>query len=267
MTLSRRQAWPALLLLAAGLLALTLALRSNQDSYPLQPVWLMGVCAGFYVLLGLVLGGFSRRWPVLVVAAGLGHLLLALLMGWGYAVVAGETRGLYDTLAYGLWDYVPGCIMQAVFAGSATIVLSAWLSAPPPEVAPSCESTETVAEPALPDLFAAPNLRSAVVWVCTVEGVAAALLASQEIIVGAGDWESSPAAAGGRVRAVSLCGGEGLNSLVLGEASLLTRCEEGIMAALLVSNQSLDQGTAHELLRDLYQAGTRLLPPVPTASA
>ena len=263
MMLGRRQAWPAVAIMGVAILALAVALKGGQADMLLEPPWLMGAVAGLYLLLALGLGGVSWRWPVLFLAMIAAHLFMALLMGWGYSAVEGESRTLYQAAGHGLWDYAPGTALQIGFAGVLGSVLAALLqpqaqwSASVPGLGP--------APPALPDLSGAADVQAAVDLACEAEGVAGALL-SGEAVVGGGIWQRDPEGALARVRAVSSKAGSGLSSFHFDQAGLIVRSEEERTAALLVGGEVKNEA-AHDLLKGLWGVGERLAARAPATEA
>lgn len=253
MNLERRQAWPALMIMGVAVITLAVTLKAAQQDMPVQPVWVMGVLAGLYVVLGLLAEGLTWRTAVLVAAMPVMHLFMALLMGWGYAAVEGQPRGLVGALQHGLWDYLPGTALQFGFACMLGIVIDVWLE-PVPEHE-EAEAEEIPAPEPLPEVGQAGNLAEAVGRLMAAPGVAAALAAADDVQA-AGVWERDPQGALQRVLAVTSRSGEGLNTLSLDAVSLLTRAEGGQVAALLVGRE-IEQTQAHELLRQLWAVGQR----------
>lgn len=254
----RREAWPATVLLGIGLLTLGLVLKSAQENMPLEPLWLMGVLVGLYVVLAAIAGGATWRLPVVLGAMLAGHALFALLAGWGYAAVEGRGLGVYDALVHGLWDYLPGTALQFGFACVVGIVTAARLELSDPScVEEVCAGEGLFAE--VPDLSPAEHPQAAVNALMLIEGVRAALLSGVGDF-GAGAWERDPQAAQSRVLALLLRTGNGLNTFGLGAVNLLTRSENGRLAALMV-DECLPQQYAHALLRELWGVGERLWAP------
>lgn len=253
MNLERRQAWPALMIMGVAVLTLAVTLKAAQQDMPVQPVWVMGVLAGLYVVLGLLAEGFTWRTAVLVAAMPLTHLFMALMMGWGYAAVEGQPRGVVEALQHGLWDYLPGTALQFGFACMLGIVLDVWLEPVPEREEPEAE--EVPARRPVPEIAQADSLADALSRLVAVPGVAAALAGADDVQA-AGVWERDPQAALQRVLGVTSRSGAGLNTLSLDAVSLLTRAEDGQVAALLVG-RDIEQTQAHELLRQLWAVGQR----------
>ena len=252
--LERRQAWPAVAIMGIAILSLAVSLKSGQTDMPLTRLWLMGVIAGLYLLLGLALGGLTWRAPLLLATMAAAHLFMALLMGWGYCAVEGRARIVYEALQHGLWDYLPGTALQIGFAGIFGAVLADLLQ---PGAALEEEPEEPQpALPPLPDLSAAPSQQSAVDLAGSTDGVAGALLA-RGVVVAAGAWQRDPEAALHRVKALSTKAGSGLSSFHFDRASLLVRSEgDGTVALLL--REGVGNEWAHDLLKALWAAGERL---------
>ncbi len=247
-----RQIWPALAIMGVGILALAVTLKAAQADMPMQPTWIMGALAGLYLVLALLAEGFHWRSLVLLAAMALAHAFTALLMGWGYAAVEGHPRALIPALQHGLWDYLPGTALQFGFACLVGIALDVRLE-PGVEDAEE-EPEEPEAEPAPgPDLSGAADLPAVLAAAVACVGVAAALVAA-DTVQAAGVWAGDPQAAWRRVQAMVARGGTGLHSLPLGEVSLLIRSEDGRTAAVLVTAE-LDQPGAHDILRQLWNAG------------
>jgi len=234
-----RQIWPALAIMGVGILALAVTLKAAQADMPMQPTWIMGALAGLYLVLALLAEGFHWRSLVLLAAMALAHVFTALLMGWGYAAVEGNARALIPALQFG-------------FACLVGIALDVRLE-PGVEDAEE-EPEEPEAEPAPgPDLSGAADLPAVLAAAVACVGVAAALVAA-DTVQAAGVWAGDPQAAWRRVQAMVARGGTGLHSLPLGEVSLLIRSEDGRTAAVLVTAE-LDQPGAHDILRQLWNAG------------
>jgi hypothetical protein len=256
MILERRQSWPALAIMCVGLLTLSITLKAAQQDMPVQPQWLLGALAGLYVVLAGLAEGLTWRAAVLLGAMLAAHALMALLMGWGYAAVEGEPRALAAALQHGTWDYLPGTALQFGFACLTGIVLDVWLEPLEEEEGEEAEEVEAEAEAAPgPDLSAAADMAAGLELAVGVPGVAGALYAAGESLA-AGVWARDPQAALQRVQAVVTRSGAGLNSLPLEAVSLLTRSEEGRVAALLVTPE-IEQPAAHDLLRQLWAIGQR----------
>lgn len=249
--LDRRQAWPAVLLMGCGILTLALALKSGQGDVLLKPEWLMAIPAALYVGLGLALGGLSWRWPVLTVLMACLQVLAALLLGWGYSALEGAARGPYDALVHGLWEYVPGTVLQVGWACFAGAVLAAWLQ---PEPVTGETPGEPLAEvPALPSF---PREASPTVLcekAAKVGGVAAVVIATEGSVAGGGVWERNPLAALQRLRVLRRKCGEGLQTVPLGETVLVWRCEGDHLIALLARPKVVPE-VLYGLLRALWEA-------------
>lgn len=264
--LGERQSWPALLLLGVGLLTLALVLKSVQGDLPLDPPWLLAGAAGLYLLLGLLMGGATWRWPLATLVMAAGHAFLAVLMGCGYGAVEGQSRSLYDMAAHGLWDYMPGTVLQIGFAGVLGAVAVAWWTR---ESCTECYVVPPEAEPeviCLPELDPLAQPGDSLARVVAVPEVGAALVGESEALVAAGAWERDPAAALARVRQLSRLTGSGLNTYDLGPARLLVRCEADRCAALLATSK-LPTALAHELLRGVWALDLALLGPEAEAAA
>lgn len=228
----RREAWPAVAILGIGLLTLGMALKAAQESMPLQPTWVMGLLAGLYAVLACTAAGFTWRAPVLLAAMAAAHALLALLMGWGYAAVDGTPRDAYAALTEGLWNYVPGTALQFGFACVLGIVLEAHLEREPAGAADDDDEEAPWAPMEFPDFALCTDLQSAVDAAVGVPAVSGALLLVGET-VGGGIWQRDPASARGRVEALVGRTGTGLNSFTLDHVNLLTRSENGRLAAVI----------------------------------
>ena len=137
MSLERRQSWPALAIMAVGILTLALVLRHAQSDLPVQPTWIMGVLAGLYAVLAVLAEGFTWRSVVLLAALLAAHAFMALLMGWGYSAIEKEPRDIVAAIQHGLWDYLPGTALQFGFACVLGIVLHGQLE--PVEVCDDCD--------------------------------------------------------------------------------------------------------------------------------
>lgn len=255
MSLERRQAWPALAIMGVGVLTLAITLKAAQADMPVEPPWIMGALAGLYLVLAMLAEGCRCQSLVVLAAMLAAHAFMALLMGWGYAAVEGQPRGLVPALQHGLWDYLPGTALQFGFACLVGIVLDVGLESAQQAEEPEPEP-KTVPPPTPgPDLSAAADLHAAVAAVAGFAGVAGALAAA-ETPLAAGVWARDPQAAWQRVQAMVKRSGAGLHALRLDRASLLIRSEEGHTAALLVTD-ALDQQAAHEVLRQLWAVGQR----------
>jgi len=258
----RREAWPAAVLLGLGVLTLGTVLKAAQENMPLEPLWLMGVLVGLYVVLAFTAGQLTWRTPVVFASMLLGHAVLALLMGWGYAAVEGAGRGAYEALVHGLWDYMPGTALQFGFACVLGIIVDAQLETVVSPVADEETEDEEFRIEDVPDLSSLSDAQTAVRALSAIPGVGAALLAGAQVH-GGGVWESDPAAAWSRVRALVARTGAGLTSFPLGQVSLLARSENGHTAAILVT-EAIGQQLAHALLRELWTVGERLSVPAAT---
>jgi hypothetical protein len=254
-----RQSWPAITILGVSLVVLAIALKGGQPDMPLQPQWLMGAAAGLLVVLALAMGGLSWRWPATLAVMAAGQVLLALMMGWGFSAVEGRPRDAYAALVHGLWDYMPGLLLQVGFAGALGAVAAAWFTQdglePGQALAPGDRDGA-----ALPDLGGAEGPQAAVEMACREAGVGAALIAQEETLFGAGAWQRDPRAALDRVLTVARLTGAGLNTFTCGEALLLVHWEGAHCVALLVA-AALPADVAHELLRDLW--GWEMMPEGP----
>lgn len=264
----RREAWPAVAILGIGILTLAITLRSAQDAMPVEPQWLLAVLGGLYVVLAFAAGQFTWRAPALLASMLLAHLVMALLMGWGYAAVEGHPRTGLQALVEGLWRYLPGTALQFGFACIMGIILDAHLLGAAEEESEAPAEALPPGVPALPDLSAAADTATALAAAAACPGVAAVLLcrSPEGATLGAGVWERDPAAALGRVRALLVATGSGLNSFALGSVNLVTRSENGHVAALLADGR-LNQQTAHALLREVWATGERLAASAPDAGA
>jgi len=257
----RREAWPAAVLLGIGLLTLGTVLKAAQENMPLQPLWLMGALVGLYLVLAVAAGQFTWRAPIVFASMLLGHVVMALLMGWGYAAVEGAGRSAYEALVHGLWNYMPGTALQFGFACVLGIIVDAQLE--PVELAAETEGhEEAFSVEDVPDLSTTDDTQTALTALTAIPGVAGALLSGADAF-GAGVWEGDPAAALTRVQALTALTGSGLNSFPLGQVNLLTRSANGNAAAILVTD-AVGQHLAHALLRELWMVGERLW--IPTAS-
>jgi hypothetical protein len=248
--LGRRQSWPAIMVLGVSLVVLAIALKGGQGDMPVEPQWLMGAAAGLLVILALAMGGLSWRWPATLAVMAAGQLLLALMMGWGFSAGEGYPRDPYAALLHGLWDYLPGLVLQVGFAGALGAVAAAWFTRDRPEAdhAPAPGDLDVAA---LPDLGSADGPEAAVQMACQQPGVGAALIAQEGTALAAGAWQRDPRAAADRVLAVARLTGAGLNTFTCGEALLLVHWEGGHCVALLVA-ATLPADLAHGLLRDLW---------------
>lgn len=251
MNLERRQSWPALAIMCVGILTLAITLRAVQQDMPVNPPWILGVLAALYAVLALLAEGFTLRSLTLLGAMLVSHLFMALLMGWGYSAVENEPRAFVPAAQHGLWDYLPGTALQFGFACLVGIVLDAWLE---PQLEESVDEADEgdAAEPdaELPDLAAAADVPAALALAVTVPGVAGALVSAGEPQA-AGIWARDPQAAHQRLDAITSHAGAGLNSIPLDAVSLISRAENGHLAALLVT-RAQDPAGAHALLRGLW---------------
>jgi hypothetical protein len=253
----RREAWPAVAILFIGVLTLGITLKAAQQDMPLEPLWIMGVLVGLYVVLAGLAGGLTWRFPVVLSAMLAAHAVMALLLGWGYAAVEGRALDAYQALVHGLWNYIPGTALQFAFACIVGITLQGQLE--PREELEGCEEApEEALFVQTVDLSTAQDAQSAVNALTAVPQVPGALLAGADVF-GGGIWERDPAGALARVQALLSLTGAGLNSFPLSQANLLTRTQSGQVAALLVTDE-VDRETAHALLRELWNVGDRLWP-------
>jgi hypothetical protein len=251
----RREAWPAAVLLGIGVLTLGTVLKAAQENMPLEPLWLMGALIGLYVVLAFTAGRLTWRTPVVLASMLIGHAVMALLMGWGYAAVEGVGRAASAALVHGLWDYMPGTALQFGFACVLGIIVDAALETIVPAVQAE-EDDEGFSIEDVPDLSILSDAQTAVTALSAIPGVGAALLAGATAH-GGGVWESDPLAAASRVRALLSRTGAGLNAFPLGQVNLLARNENGHAAAILVTD-AIGQQLAHALLRELWTVGERL---------
>lgn len=258
--LGRRQSWPSLLILGVGVITLALTLKGRPGAMPLEPSWLLAAAGGVYVVLGLLLGGATWRWPAVTLIMAATHALMALLMGYGYGAIEGQGRAPYEALAHGLWDYLPGTVLQVGFAGALGAVAVAWWTRTP---CTECYVVPPETEPeviCLPDLDPLAPPAESLAQVVAVEGVGAALAAEGAALVGAGAWARDPQAALARVRRLARLTGAGLNTYDLGPTRLVVRCEDDRCAAVLTTVK-LPTALAHELLRGVWSLDLALLPP------
>ena len=255
----RREAWPAAVLLGLGVLTLGTVLKAAQENMPLEPLWLMGALVGLYLVLAFTAGQLTWRTPVVFVSMLLGHVVMALLMGWGYAAVEGVGRTASEALVHGLWNYMPGTALQFGFACVLGIIVDAQLETIK-IVVEAEEDEEEFSIADVPDLSSLSDAQTAVTALSAIPGVAGALLSGAHAC-GGGVWESDPLAASSRVQALLSRTGAGLSAFPLGQANLLARSESSHAAAILVT-EAIGQQLAHALLRELWTVGERLWVPV-----
>lgn len=257
----RREAWPAAIILAIGILTLGITLKAAQQNMPVEPTWVMAVLVALYATQAVAAGQGTARALAVFVVMLLSHAIMALLMGWGFAAVEGNGLSGYDALAHGLWDYLPGTALQFGFTCVVGLIVAAQL-----EPAEEWEEEEPSAfvDEELPHLAEIDGPQAAVAILCAVPGISGAILTDGVAHAG-GVWEGDPQAALSRIRAVASRTGAGLNSFPLDRVNLLVRTEDTRTAALLL-DAAIDQPTAHALLRELWKVGERAWPPLEPAA-
>lgn len=253
-----RAAWPAVAISGTALLTLAIVLNALQAPLPVEPVWIVAVIGGVYLLLALGLCGLTWHWPVTFALMAAAHALAALLMGWGYAAVQGVSWGAVPAFTHGLWDSLPGTALQAAFALlTGPVIAAALKGAPHANVADDEdviyedeEEEEDTDAAVVPDFSSVTSRQEAVELACTTPGVAGAVIAAGETF-GSGVWAADPHGAAQRARLLGDRCGSGLASVTAGEAILAVRCEQDRVVALLAQVQT-SVAVLHEVLRRLY---------------